>query len=782
MVGTVPRRVLVAYSKAESYTTALQEYLVALKRFTPFEVHYLHVTHDAQIDVDLNDYDVLFNNFCARFCFEGLVSADYERAVQAFRGLKIMSVQDDYNRTSVLHRAIRRLGFHVLLTCIQPEFIRFAYPPAEIPGVSIIHGLTGYVPEQLSDKARMSRPLEDRDTWVAYRGRTLGAQYGRLGYEKYLIGERMITFCAARGIPYDIAMDEQSRIYGEAWYDFLASSRTMLGSESASNAFDFDGLLERAVSDFTAREGRPPTYAEFKSRLDPIEAPFDVGQISPRVFECAAMRTPMILFRGGYSGAVKPDEHYIALEKDFSNADAVLDLLTNLDGLRAMADRAHAHLVASGDYGYRSLGRLVTNAIEEFFPRRVDQAFVEYRARTGEAYASRRLPVPPSSEADARRIAFSECPTEMPAGPEDLAERYETYARLSEDASLRAALGRLQDDDVRAMYRDALGENERVLATALAAQPTFGQSPEHQAWRKEADALRAEIAPALPADKGNALRFLRQAPPLLLRANAAFAAAASRGEAERVGAYYAALIDQFDQGSVAAVARIFAAEREAWATGGARTADDVVPNAQDLAARHADWIARAGVLFSRAQAEQNTEIYVTAMADLESKAGIALRDSGAPADAAIAETAFRNALAAFRTAESEWRASLPAMQDASPIDAGPISRDDQAARVRAWIETGAALYANVTRIGGELLVRCEALRVGKVYADDLAKMKGYAKDTYSDAWNEYRRNRVFIDNTFGGHDGFSAEFGARAAEIDREWILRAAELHRAARR
>jgi hypothetical protein len=58
--------------------------------------------------------------------------------------------------------------------------------------------------------------------------------------------------------------------------------------ESGSNAFDFDGRLDEAIKAFTASHGRRPTYQEFKDALDPLEAKFDVGQISPRVFECAS--------------------------------------------------------------------------------------------------------------------------------------------------------------------------------------------------------------------------------------------------------------------------------------------------------------------------------------------------------------------------------------------------------------------------------------------------------------------------------------------------------------
>ena len=202
-----------------------------------------------------------------------------------FRGLKVLAVQDDYDHTATLHRAIRRLGFHVLLTCIQREFWPLVYPRAELPGVTLFQGLTGYLPEHIVDGRFPIVPLGERKIWVAYRGRNIGARYGRLGFEKYEIGRRMIEICTDRRIPFDIAMDELSRIYGDDWYRFVGSTRTMLGSESGSNAFDFDGRLEEELRRFTVTNWRPPTYDEFKPILDPIEAPFNVGQISPRVFE-----------------------------------------------------------------------------------------------------------------------------------------------------------------------------------------------------------------------------------------------------------------------------------------------------------------------------------------------------------------------------------------------------------------------------------------------------------------------------------------------------------------
>ena len=414
-----PKRILVAYSMSSTYVPTTLEYLLALKNFTDYEVEYIHVTHGAWMDFDINEYDVVFQNYCARLCFDGYVSEHYQNALMNFRGLKILAVQDDYDRTATLHRAIRRLGFHVLLTCIPSDCWPLAYPKSELPGLTIIQGLTGYLPERLLHRRYPVVPLAERKTWVAYRGRDIGAKYGRLGFEKYEIGRRMIEYCAARGVPYDIAMDDASRIYGDAWFEFLGSSRTMLGSESGSNAFDFDGCLEEQINAFKAAHRRRPTYQEFKHILEPLEAPFNVGQISPRVFESAAMMTPMILFRGSYSNAIEADVHYIPLEKDFSNADAILARLDDLEYLQGFADRAYQRLVRSGDYGYRSFSQLIVDTIEKEYARRIDPDWIAYRSRTTRSTNT----ASQSPKVSALQLELAERPTDVPLGADEFVQR-----------------------------------------------------------------------------------------------------------------------------------------------------------------------------------------------------------------------------------------------------------------------------------------------------------------------------------------------------------------------
>jgi hypothetical protein len=79
-------------------------------------------------------------------------------------------------------------------------------------------------------------------------------------------------------IPCDIANDEEPRTYGPAWAGFLMSCRIMLGSESGSKVFDFDGSIAEKCNETMALDPSPSS---------PSEKEIEMAQFSPRVFEAS---------------------------------------------------------------------------------------------------------------------------------------------------------------------------------------------------------------------------------------------------------------------------------------------------------------------------------------------------------------------------------------------------------------------------------------------------------------------------------------------------------------
>ncbi len=353
-------RMLVAYGMESTYVQATVDYLKSLKATIGYDTEFIHVTQAAKIGINFDNYDVLFQNYCARFAIAGCVGESYREALRKFRGLKVISLQDEYEATNRVKSALKEFDFNVVLTCVPEKFREYVYPKAEFPNTTFLTVLTGYVPEQSSGPSFNVKRLVERPIFLGYRARELSALYGRLGFEKAEIGRRMKAICDAKGISTDIEVGEGSRLNGSSWLEFVGNCRAMLGSESGSNVFDFDGSIAAAYRSITKTAGgRPPTYREFLPYLADREAHIEMGQISPRIFECAVMRTPMVLFRGDYSGCVEPDLHYIPLEKDFSNVDYVLDRLSDTRALEEMSARAYEHLGGSEKFGYREFGRFL---------------------------------------------------------------------------------------------------------------------------------------------------------------------------------------------------------------------------------------------------------------------------------------------------------------------------------------------------------------------------------------------------------------------------------------
>ncbi|QFU15929.1 glycosyltransferase family 1 protein [Microvirga thermotolerans] len=352
-------RVLVAYASSSVHARAIVDYLIAFKKYTSFDVYYVNVVNGVYLDFELDEFDVVINSYCARLIYDGYVSDDYKRKLRRFRGLKIVSVQDDCDRTSIMHTQIRELGFHVLLTAVPSDTLAYGYPPDKIPGVEIFPVLTGYVANDFADLSRPVVPLEQRPFVLGYRGRDIGGRYGTLGYYKYIIGTRMRNECEARGVIHNISVAEGDRIYGDAWFQFLGECRAVLGTESGTNVWDFDGSLEQKFQSMTDQLGRKPTYEEFYPFVAEHEGKSNIGEISPRHFEAAVMRTPMVMFRGRYSDLLDPGVHYIPLEKDFSNLDDVFATLHNFKKLEQVSENAYERLVASGDFTYRKFAESI---------------------------------------------------------------------------------------------------------------------------------------------------------------------------------------------------------------------------------------------------------------------------------------------------------------------------------------------------------------------------------------------------------------------------------------
>jgi hypothetical protein len=240
---------------------------------------------------------------------------------------------------------------------VDGKNIAKAYPDPRISTLKKIHVLTGYVQDDM--KSIVSLPISKRRIDVSYRGRPCDFWLGKLAYDKQKIATEFIRRTVGQGFQLDISLEESDRLYGAAWLNLLINSRAVLGTESGASIWDFDETIEKKTKQFLKKHKHADFDAVYEQVLKPYDGHIPYNAISPRVFEAAATKTPMVMFPGDYSGVCKPDEHYIVLNNDFSNIKDVIEKLRDTTFLQRLADRTHNDLIISDNYSQHKLAELV---------------------------------------------------------------------------------------------------------------------------------------------------------------------------------------------------------------------------------------------------------------------------------------------------------------------------------------------------------------------------------------------------------------------------------------
>ena len=354
--------VLILYNSTQTYTNTVYEHLASLKAHSRHRVFFAHADPNSELNVDLGNFDAVGIHFTVRLPFDQ-VSPAVVRVLEAYGGLKFLFIQDEYDFPKRTWSWINRLGMQLVFTVVPESGVSTVYPPSEFPHTRFVSNLTGYVPEELPPVEDVPWPSQ-RSLMIGYRGRPLPVRYGQLGLEKIAVGAIVKAYCEQTGVACDIAWAEESRIYGPKWYEFVVSCRAMLGSESGSNVFDWDGNLKQTIEAF--RSSRPGVEDDtiYRELIVPLEIDGLMNQLSPRVFEAIASRTILVLFEGNYSGVIRPWEHYIPLKKDGSNLPEVMLKLADGDFVDNMAKAAFAHVIESGTFSYAAFASMVDAELE----------------------------------------------------------------------------------------------------------------------------------------------------------------------------------------------------------------------------------------------------------------------------------------------------------------------------------------------------------------------------------------------------------------------------------
>ena len=357
------RRVLLLCNYNPHGEGTIVDHIRAFTQYSRFDYFILSNLGDLPEALDLGRFDALVFHYSLIACYDNYISPAARRRIREFRGFKAAFVQDDYRWIDDTVNALAYFRIHALFPLVGQDIMDAVYSPHRLRGVRRETVLAGYVPAQLVERA--VKPLHERSLDVVYRARTVPAWVGSHGLQKWQIAARFGDDAPKYGLRVDLSCREQDRIFGEAWIDFLASSRATLGTESGASVCDFSGDIQRKVERHLSRFPDDDFDTLKELYFKDSDGRLMMNVISPRCFEAAALRTLLILYEGRYSGVLVPWRHYVPLKRDHSNMEEVARILKDPQRTQAIVDCAYEEIARNDAYSYAAMVRLVDRVMDE---------------------------------------------------------------------------------------------------------------------------------------------------------------------------------------------------------------------------------------------------------------------------------------------------------------------------------------------------------------------------------------------------------------------------------
>lgn len=370
------------YHLPGSNANALADHINSFQKHSQHNICVISSVGDLPADFNLEVFDVLVIHYSIVVIGTNYLSESAKNRIANYKGLKVQYIQDEYREINRFQIEMDRLGIDLLFTCVPQSLWKYTYPDHILPWLVLRPTLTGYVPEALLQ--RPAKPIAERTTDVFYRGRQAPYWLGSVILEKYEIAQEFARLARGTELVVDLASEEGSRLYGDAWLQHLGNAKCTLGVESAASLLDFTGGFQRRTEAYI-RQHPKASFAEVEAAAFPgIDNRFNTAQISPRCFEAAAMRTCMVLYEGEYSGILEPGRHYLSLKKDFSNFNEICTMIRNSARLQEISDCAYQEVALNPQYSNKRFveefetGVAEVMSLKKQVPRRLDiEAIVE---------------------------------------------------------------------------------------------------------------------------------------------------------------------------------------------------------------------------------------------------------------------------------------------------------------------------------------------------------------------------------------------------------------------
>jgi hypothetical protein len=345
---------LIYYSPKIDSAPTIMQHVGSFKKHSRFKVRELNVRDGFPSSLFELNFSIIILHYSLFGRFPFLLSNSFTSHIsQSKESCIIAFFQDEMQYCQQRFDLINSLKVDIIFSCLEPKYFKEVYYKNTCVK-TVLQTFTGYVDDSLIEKAKdFYIKREKRSIDVGYRTRDLPFFLGKGAREKIDIAHKFVRASKSTGLVLDISTSDDDRIHGDSWFRFIANCKFMIGVMSGSSIFDLTGDIRSSVNQYLFNHPGASFEEVETNVLSPYEEKINYRAISPRIFECAASKTCMIMFRDNYQGVLIAGRNFILLEKDFSNYTQVLEQIKNKELVNSIVENTYKDIILSGKYHFK---------------------------------------------------------------------------------------------------------------------------------------------------------------------------------------------------------------------------------------------------------------------------------------------------------------------------------------------------------------------------------------------------------------------------------------------
>jgi len=284
------------------------------------------------------------------------------RCLKNSDAVKVVLPQDEFLNMDLVCDFINEFDVDRVFSVAPESEWPLIYRTVDSQKVKFHRVLTGYLDDVAVKKVkRLAGDTPERSIDIGYRTHRIAFWLGRHGLKKETIADVFQSKAPEKGLVVDISNRIEDTIPGDDWYRFLLRCKYQIGIEGGASVLDWDGTYRKKTEEYLTQHPNATLEEVERACFPGVDGSLRLFALSPRHLEACLTKTCQILVEGDYNGVLIPGKHYIPLKSDFSNIDAVLEIISNDEVREEMTERAWQDIVESGKFTYRTFVDSVIN-------------------------------------------------------------------------------------------------------------------------------------------------------------------------------------------------------------------------------------------------------------------------------------------------------------------------------------------------------------------------------------------------------------------------------------